>query len=254
MPCMDTIAAGFDVEAYVRTPQGPMRAQLSGATVEEPELAAVLVYLQHRLQDTGGWLARVLVTATHKNARMTAFLSAWAYERHWLGDALAALAGAETRPTATRRGLLRKLDSRFGPLWAAIWANLHGHSLTGVQMTELLIDSWLLDMYLVRTQELVGATVAADLGRVRSGLARQRVFFQEVALEHLESSPHARTLTRRRLKRRAWPIGAETEPGRRTQGMRQRLFGLNLSWAAELDQRVDALPGLRGLRLGARAA
>lgn len=244
----------FDVPAYVRAPLGPMRRSLAGAgTVLPADLADALRYVQRRAQGTTSWLSHVLVTATHKDARITAFLSTWAYERHWLGDALAALAGVGPVP-AIRRGIASRLRDRFGPLREAVVANLHGRALTGVQMTERLVDGWIVEAMLERAQHLAPASVAADLVRVREGIARQGHFFAETATEALAGSRAVRALARRRLRMRAWPIGAEREPAVATAQALRTLFGDDRRWAASIDRRIDALPGLAGLALVGRTS
>jgi hypothetical protein len=241
--------ARFDVAAYVRAPFGPMRETLEGIGTALPaDLAEALRYVQRRAQGTGSWLSHVLVTATHKDARITAFLSTWAYELHWFGDALSAIAGAGPVP-AIRRGVAARLRSRFGPLREAIVANLHGGALTGVQMAERLVDGWIVDAMLERAQHLAPATVAADLGRIREGIARQGHFFAESATEVLVRSRAARMLARRRLAMRTWPIGADLEPAAATATALQTLFGPDSTWASAIDRRIDALPGLSGLQL-----
>lgn len=238
----------FDVAAYVRTPIGPMRQTLTGRGATLPaDLADALRYLQRRASGTGSWLSHVLVTATHKDARITAFLSTWAYERHWFGDALTALAGAGPVPAFPAR-----LRDRFGPLREAILANLHGRAVTGVQMAERLVDGWIVDAMLERAQHRAPAAVAGDLARIRAGIARQGRFFAESATDALARSRAARVLARRRLARRTWPIGADREPAA-TAAALSTLFGPDLSWAAAIDDRVDALPGLAGLHLVRRA-
>lgn len=242
----------FDVAAYVRQPLGPMRGTLTGLGAALPaDLADTFRYVQRRAQGTGSWLSHVLVTATHKDARITAFLSTWAYEAHWFGDALSALAGAGPVP-AIRRGLASRVRDRFGPLREAIVANLHGRALTGVQMTERLVDGWIVDAMLERAQQLSPASVAADLDRIREGIARQGRFFTESATEALSRSRAAQMLARRRLAMRAWPIGADKEPAAETARALQTLFGPDRSWAAAVDAKIDALPGLAGLQLAHR--
>jgi hypothetical protein len=244
-----TSTARFDVAAYVRAPFGPMRETLEGVGAALPaDLAEALRYVQRRAQGTGSWLSHVLVTATHKDARITAFLSTWAYEAHWFGDALSAIAGAGPVP-AIRRGIAAKLRDRFGPLREAVVANLHGRALTGVQMTERLVDGWIVDAMLERAQQLAPAGVAKDLDRIREGIARQGRFFAESATEALSHSPAARALARRRLATRTWPIGADKEPAAATARTLQALFGRDRAWAAAIDARIDALPGLAGLQI-----
>ena len=245
----------FDVADYVRRPLGPMRAALTGVGTALPDdLAEALRYLQRRAQGTTSWLSHVLVTATHKDARITAFLSTWAYERYWLGDAVGALAGDAAAVVQRRRTALLRLLDRVGPLREAIVANLHGTRLTGVQMTERLVDGWIVEAMLERAQAIAPAAVAQDLAAVREGIARQGRFFAESATEALAGSRAARALARRRLQRRAWPIGADYEPTAATAEVLQTLFGGDRDWAAAIDRRIDALPGLHGLGLVGRTA
>lgn len=244
-----TMSGRFDVAAYVRQPLGPMRRGLAGLGATLPDdLAEALRYVQRRAQGTTSWLSHVLVTATHKDARITAFLSTWAYERHWLGDAVGALAGVGPVP-AIRRGIAIRVRARFGPLWEAIVSNLHGRALTAVQMAEQVVDGLIVEAMLERAQALAPAAVAADLARVREAIARQGRFFAETAHEALGNSRAARVLARRRLRVRTWPIGAEREPAAVTAAALQTLFGTDRDWAAAIDRRIDAMPGLTGLGL-----
>jgi hypothetical protein len=243
-------AAGFDVRAYSRSAQGSHRTRLSG--VGEPiadPLRDLLRYLRRRFAGTTSWLSLVLVTPTHKDARVTAFLSTWAYERHWMGDALVALAG-EAPPRPQQPAGLR---DRFGPLREAVLANVHGSALTAVQMTERLVDGALVDLLLARAAAVAPAPVTADLDHIRSVLARQQAFFTETAAARLAVSRRARILTRSRLLGRAWPIDAERDPAG-TAAALALLQADDPGWAAALDARIDTLPGLRGLGLLRRTA
>ena len=167
-------AAGFDVRAYSLDAQGSLRTRLTG--VGEPLDDAcrdLLRYLRERFGGTTTWLSLVLVTPTHKDARITAFLSTWAYERHWMADALLALAGGVPSVPAPR-GRLAATFERLGPLREAVLANVHGRALSAVQMTERVIDGELLDALLERAIELAPAAVAHDLEHLREVLERQQ--------------------------------------------------------------------------------
>jgi hypothetical protein len=80
--------AGFDVREFARTAHGSHRGTLDlGALAKEP-LDAESVRLVRALRDMErATLHRVrdlLVTATHKDARVTAFLTTWMFERFWI--------------------------------------------------------------------------------------------------------------------------------------------------------------------------
>lgn len=239
----------FDVLAYAASAHGSHRPELTGVGDPLPEpVRDLLRFVRRRMADTTRWLSLVLVTPTHKDARSTAFLSAWAYERHWIADALTALAGEDApAPERARRG------DRFAPLTESVVANLHGTALTAVQMAERVVDQLLTDRLLARAAALAPAAVAADLERIRSVLARQQPFFLETATERLAASPRARRLTRMRLSARAWPLGAERDAEEARRALRLLGEG-DPGWAVELDARIDELPGLAGLRLMQRTA
>lgn len=108
--------AGFDVREFARTAHGSHRGTLDlGALAKEP-LDAESVRLARALRDMErATLHRVrdlLVTATHKDARVTAFLTTWMFERFWIADALDAVLDAS--PAA--RDLLRA-PVRHGGYW-----------------------------------------------------------------------------------------------------------------------------------------
>ncbi len=245
--------ADFDVLDYVASTRGSLRAELTGRDADLPDdLVAVLRYLRRRAGETTAWLRVVLVTATHKDARATAFLSSWAYERHWIADALAALSGdpVERAPERTRR---QRVDDRFGPLTEAVVGTVHGTALTAVHMAERLVDGYVQDALLARLAELAPAAVADDLARIRATIDRQQRFFLESATTRLAAQRRARALTRTRLRRHAWPLGADGEPAE-TAHVFDVLFAGKTDWARAVDRRIDAVPGLAGLRLVERSA
>src|SRR5690606_7587505 len=95
----------FDVREYARTAQGSHRGEIDVETLARTGLprCAVLVIrvLRDRERGTLARLRHLLVTAPHKDARVTAFLATWAFEKYWLADALDAVldaVGADTSP------------------------------------------------------------------------------------------------------------------------------------------------------------
>jgi hypothetical protein len=243
---------GFDVLAYSADARGSHRAQLTG--IGEPladPLRAELRYLRSRLSGTTGWLSLVLVTPTHKNARITAFLSAWAYERHWLADALDALTAGAATPAAppVRIGL----RTRFAPLVEAVVANVHGPALTAVHMAERAVDGVFVEALVGHAIGQASGPVAADLERLRRVLVRQHSFFTEEAGRLLAASARARRLSRRRLTARAWPIGARDDRVG-TAAALTALTAADPRWIQRADARIAELPGLAGLGIARRSA
>src|SRR6188472_3556089 len=88
----DFPAPDFDVREYARTAVASHRDELNVEVYRTQPLTAatlrVLSYLQIVERATMTHLRAVLVTATHKDARITAFLTTWAFEKYWIADAL----------------------------------------------------------------------------------------------------------------------------------------------------------------------
>ncbi|HQG70903.1 MAG TPA: hypothetical protein PK237_10745, partial [Rhodoglobus sp.] len=83
---------------------------------------------------------------------------------------------------------------------------------------------------------------------------RQLSFFEAQSRFRLTESPQARKLTRKRLAKTPWPIGAKAEPAHETHFFFDHLFVTAPALVAELDERIDTLPGQSGLALIRKAA
>ncbi|WP_375399618.1 hypothetical protein [uncultured Amnibacterium sp.] len=246
----------FDVKHYTATAQGSLAGDLHVDTYGplDPALVEALAYLRRRESESAGWLSRVLVTATHKEARVTAFLSSWAYERHWIAQALAQMSGRQYSgaPALTR---LRTIGDRGAPLIESVVGNVHGRAIIAVHMAERLIDTWLIDRMLQRVSTIGGdPALAEDIRVLRAVLGRQQDYLAESARHYLSEGPRSRRLARVRLAAVAWPLGADREPARAIADVIATLFAGDPGWAVALDARVDALPGLAGLNLMTRTA
>lgn len=254
----------FDVRAFARDARGSHRDALDlAAFAASPldDVALRLVAVLHHIEAaTMGRLRDVLVTATHKDARMTAFLVTWAYERYWIADALRAILDAHDHPVELRgrsRLRLRERSERRGPVRRAIIANLTGTDVIAVHAATGLVDEWIV-------QESFGAlarhsghpTVAMLAGIVGDVQARHLRFLGQEAELRLAESPRARRLTRRALLGTAWPIGAVHVPTR-ARHLLERLTFAGAQGRLALDrvrERVAALPGMDATadRLAAR--
>src|SRR6185295_18427049 len=91
--CMTSVETPvFDVREFARTARGSHRAELDLSELAKSPLPADAARLIRILRDleraTMQRMRNLLVTATHKDARVTAFLTTWAFERFWIADAL----------------------------------------------------------------------------------------------------------------------------------------------------------------------
>jgi len=124
-----------------------------------------------------------------------------------------------------------------------------------VHMTLGTVDEWLTQAAYRRVLELEShPQLAETLGTFLTIKGRQLEFFEAQARFRLEESAKGRSLTRRRLKRTPWPIGAKAEPRHETAHFFDQLFGTDPELVTELDARIETLPGQAGLALLRKAA
>src|SRR6188508_1002386 len=102
----------FDIREFTRTARGSHRGELQLDEIRESGLGADAIRLLRLLRDlertTMQRMRNLLVTATHKDARVTAFLTTWAYEKFWIADALDAVLEASDHDLASPEGHRRR--------------------------------------------------------------------------------------------------------------------------------------------------
>jgi hypothetical protein len=258
----DVLAApDFNVRDYARNAVGSYRSEqkldeFESAPLPQPVLR-LLRYLASIERATMGHLRNVLVTATHKDARVTAFLGTWAFEKFWIADALENIVDAhgDAAPPVIdhRMSFIERLKDRFGPITRSITANKYGVDMVAVHMTMGTIDEWLMQAAYSRLAELEKhPELARTLAAIAPVKARQLEFFEAQSRDRLGASTRTQNVTRNQLRGTAWPIGAAAEPAKETAFFYSHLFGSPAD-AAALDTRIDSIPGLAGLGLVARA-
>lgn len=254
----DHPAPDFDVRDYARTAAGSHRDDLGLSAYRETPLSEstlrVLRYVQVVERSTMTHLRSVLVTATHKDARITAFLVTWAFEKFWVADALEQILLAhEPEGTEPDRGALRTPAERT--IRESVYANIVGVPMIAAHMTQGTVDEWLTQAAYSRLAELdPHPQLVATVGTLLEIKRRQLSFFEAQARFRLHESPRARKITRRRLASTPWPIGAKAEPRAETDFYFSYLFSGQTDRLLEIDSLVSALPGQTGLDLLRKAA
>ncbi len=257
-------ARAFDVRAFARDARGSHRDALDlAAFVDAPldDVALRLVAVLHRVEAaTMERLRDLLVTATHKDARMTAFLVTWAYERFWIADALRAILDAHDHPVELHgrpRLRPRELSERRGPIRRALVANVTGVDVVAIHAAAGLVDEWIIGEAFAALQRHAHHATVDVLARIVDEVqARHLEFLGQEAERRLAESPRARRLTRRALLGTAWPIGAIHVPAS-ARHLLERLTFAGAAGGAALERvrdRVAALPGMDATadRLAAR--
>jgi hypothetical protein len=243
----------FDVRAFAGSAQGSLRSDIDEAafaasplTDEVLRLLAVLARLEGA---TMSHLRNVLVTPTHKDARVTAFLVTWAFERFWVADALRAVvdAGGGSPRSSEGRRMPRAAVSRRGPVRRALAGFAQGWPIVGAHLTLGLVDDWILAAAYERADEFARhEALSALIARIVAVKARHTAFFEEESRRRLACSARAGRLARRELRHSVLPIGADSVEPDDLALFRQSVFGgiRGAGLAVQLERRIAGLPHL----------
>lgn len=256
----DGLDTQFDVREFARTAVGSHRDALNLHRYDQLPLSTptlrCLRYLRDMERATMRYLRRVLVTPTHKDARVTAFLTTWAYEKYWLADAVDAVLERHTyapppaRPSRPWTAAGRRLRERFAPIGRSLVDNLLGEGVIAVHLATGTVTEWLAQAGYERLAHLEAhpelTRTVATIQEVRS---RHLAFFAPQTSDRLRRSGLARHLARTRLPRSRWPVNVTDEPAEEDAFFFGRLFATAPSVIDEIDRRIQALPGLERLSL-----
>jgi hypothetical protein len=248
-------SGSFDIREFTRTARGNHRAELRLDEVAKSGLGADAIRLLRLLRDlersTMQRMRNLLVTATHKDARVTAFLTTWAYEKFWIADALDAVleATGDDLHSSEKAGGLRRIvkerAERRGPIARAIRANFDGPQIVAAHVTTGLTDEWITQAAYRRLAELAsGLQSVVEL--VLSVKDRHIRFLAEEAQRRLAASPRASKLTRREIRQAVWPIGAVERSDEDRSFFERIVFGRpdGEREARNIAEMLAALPGL----------
>jgi hypothetical protein len=252
----------FDVRDFARTAAGSHRGEIDLASFDEHPLDAstlrTLSYLRELERSTMTYLRNVLVTPTHKDAKVTAFLTTWAYEKYWIADAFDVIVRAhgidpESIQTLSRmRAFALDVAERATPIVESFRANAIGPDIVGVHLASVTIDEWMTESAYRRLAGLAPHPVLSPLLETVLTVKKRHLYFVEhEARARLDDSKRARSLARRRLARTAWPIGAASIGHEETAAFYAVI--VDDAFTQQVDARVDSLPGQSGLGLVRRA-
>ncbi len=228
----------------------------------EPALRC-LGYMHDVEHHTACYLRDLLVTRAHRDPTMTTFLTCWAYEELWHGEAIARVLAAHDQSSgAVRIAAARQRASwtdRLAPFAMALTSAATEH-ITAVHMTWGAINEWTTQAgYGQLIQKCDDAVLTTLLRRIMKQEGRHIDFYASQATARLEGSRAAQRLTRLALQRRWAPVGSGVMPDSEVRHLVTYLFGDagGQEVVERIDRRIDRLPGLAGLELvanGRRAA
>lgn len=259
-----SVASGarFDVRGFARSARGNHRETLRLSEFATDPLSAdsirSLRYLARLESGTMEQLRNLLVTATHKDARITAFLVTWAFEKFWIADALDAVLEANGQPKShdavegSQRHSHAEAVERRGPIRRAVTGFIQGVSIIGVHVTTGLVDEWVTRAAYDRLDASSNSpALSATIATIVSVKERHCAFFDDEARRRLADDPKAVALTRSSLERQAWPLGAVDRADEDRLHFETSVFGdaAGRASAADIGRRVAGLPGMNS-RIG----
>lgn len=202
------------------------------------------------------YLRDLLVTPSHTDPDITAFLTMWSYEEYWHGEVLADVLAAHDIPTGNSHKhevrTRQKIKSRLAPIQQSILANAVGNDFIATHMTWGAVNEWLTFSGYHRLAALENhPTLTELLNRIAAQETRHIAFYATQARDRLAESARARKLTHFLLKNFWRPVGAGVMPKPDTGHLLTYLLGgpVGRDEARRLDDHVAALPGLESLRI-----
>ncbi len=260
----------FDVRAYTRDPLDLRESGTPGPSGLRPAALDAVAYLWSVERAALDRVRDVLVTPTHADARVTAFLITWTFEQHALAERLAGVLAADGRavvpPPDSRQGRARRVwDERVAPTVGAVHSNLLGADVTSGHLAAGWLDAATtgllhrrltdLDPRLEELSQLVHALKARHLEFFAAELDWRLSIGppSSAAPGRLESARRVGSVSgARRHGRRAaaawrWPGTRYVNPGPAREVARQ-LVGRHrgIGEVRALDESFAAFPGLGG--------
>jgi hypothetical protein len=219
-----------------------------------------LRYMHDIEHHTVCYLRDLLLTPAHQDPQITSFLSCWAFEELWHGDAIGRVLAAHgeltgvPRIAALRHG--RRRQQALTTLSTVGLATFSGRAFVALHMAWGAINEWTTQAAYGRLAEAAGhPTLRELLRRIMKQEGRHIDFYASEAARRLDASPKARRVTRFALTRWWRPVGSGVMPQHEVAFLVQYLFDGEKGREAlsRIDRHVDRLPGLAKLHLLSRS-
>ncbi len=254
----------FNIDTYKRR-SAPVA--LDGVDFDEfdrhpldPDSLRCIRYMHDIEHHTICYLRDLLVTPAHRDHEMTTFLTMWALEEYWHGEALGAVLAAhgETnggdRVASMRRRL--RLKESLSPLFFGLGSAIAGRSFVAIHMTWGAINEWTAQAAYGRLAQRAGhPTLSLLLKRIQRQEGGHIDFYASQAIKRLDGDHFVQRATRFALRHYWAPVGSDVMPDEEVTFIGNHLFGGADGRAAveRVDRHIDRLPGLAGLHLATRA-
>lgn len=250
----------FDIGNYTRTSKGVQWQDLPFEQFRDQPLPAdtlrSLRYMCDVEYHTVCYLRDMLVTPSHRDPGVTAFMTMWNMEEFWHGEALAAVLKMHDvsidydhlKAHRLKLGWRDKID----PIKQSLMANVVGKDFIAVHMIWGAANEWSAITAYNRLAALDTHPVLAELlTRIAKQEARHVAFYATQARDRLARSTKAQKLARFALRKFWGPVGsgvmAESEV---RHVLRHLMSGPEGRQAAQsIDAHIQKMPGLAGLTI-----
>jgi hypothetical protein len=245
----------FDIADYTATAHRVRIDDVDFDAFGDRPLSDSAVHCLRYMSDVGHticYLRDLLVTPSHKDPAVTAFLTMWA-EEFWHGEALDEVLRAHHVNAdyghIHRVRLAQGLRDRVAPIQQSIAANIIGDDFVAVHMSWGAINEWSAHSAYARLIERENhPELTKLLRRIQKQESRHLAFYNSHARKRLERSKRARRLTRFALRTFWAPVGSTIQPKAETRFVLDYLMGGDdgMRHIGVLDRKVDTLPGQEG--------
>ena len=250
----------FDIDKYTETSVSVAWADLDFDQFDSnplpPDTLATLRYMADVEYHTVCYLRDLLVTPSHKEADVSAFMTMWNREEFWHGEALAAVLAKhgvtvdfdQLKATRLKLGWKDRLD----PIKQSVLGNVVGKDFIAVHMIWGAANEWSAVAAYNRLADLQQHPVLAELlRRIAKQEARHVAFYATQARERLAKSKKAQVIARFALKNAWGPVGSSImKPDDVTHVMGHLFAGEEgLREIRKLDEHISRMPGLEGLTI-----
>jgi rubrerythrin len=250
----------FDIDRYTATSKEVSWADLDFEEFKEHPLPEhtlrSLKYMMDIEYHTVCYLRDMLVTPSHKDADVTAFMTMWNREEFWHGEALASVLNAhgwqvdfdELKATRLKVGWKDRLD----PIKQSLLSNAVGSDFIAVHMAWGAANEWSAIAAYNRLADMESHPVLSELlRRIARQEAKHVAFYASQARDRLAASKKAQVIARFALSRFWGPVGSGVETDDEVKHVLSHLMGNTegLVEVRKIDGFISAMPGLDGLKI-----
>lgn len=269
----------FDLDRYLRASKRVDLDDLQWAQIKDQpvtvEEARCLSYMMDIESHTVIFLRDLLATSAALEPDITAFLSCWVYEELWHGEAFSRFLGEagfnlppnnertlwdDPYPSKQARNawIRRKLGSKgyFAHIITLLGSGLATDDFPAVHMAWGAVNEFsTLNGYHRLIAKTKHPVMIDMLRRIIKDERRHYAFYRLQAEVRMAASSRARKLVRWALKYLWAPVGTGVRPQEETDFVVSHLFGDDdgLTTARQMDEKINALPGLEGLNIAEKA-